>query len=181
MDSAKFDQAVEEARKVNRAVLLTEILSCFAGNLHTVLVGMNDKSEHELVLLQQTHVKICALKPRIGSVALEHIHKRSMDLDNAQECYSSAGGPESEVEEQHDPEWYWRDAAKLWRDKAESADKNQFATLIDERVKVIPRIRQDLEFIQNNSIPETEDNDIEQKITDAWRRILIWLAYKTDA
>lgn len=39
-------------------------------------------------------------------------------LDDAREHYFAAGGLESDLGPRDEPEWYWRRAAKLWRDKA---------------------------------------------------------------
>jgi len=45
------------------------------------------------------------------------------DLKQAREHYFAAGGLESDIGPRNDPTWYWRRAAKLWRERAEQTEK----------------------------------------------------------
>jgi hypothetical protein len=47
---------------------------------------------------------------------------RPFGRDDAREHLFSAGGQESDTGPRDEAEWYWRRAAKLWRDRAEKAE-----------------------------------------------------------
>ncbi|MHC4864606.1 MAG: hypothetical protein ACYTEX_11005 [Planctomycetota bacterium] len=68
------------------------------------------------------------------------------DLENARECYFAAGGQESDIGPRDNPEWYWRRAAKAWRDKAEIA----------RRVFVLPEVALALSRVVHD-YPQTRD------------------------
>lgn len=42
------------------------------------------------------------------------------ELEQARECYFAAGGVESDIGPRDNAKWYWRRAAKHWRDKRET-------------------------------------------------------------
>ena len=47
----------------------------------------------------------------------------NFELHQARECLFEAGGVESDIGPRDDTNWYWRRAAKMWRDKYESLER----------------------------------------------------------
>lgn len=70
------------------------------------------------------------------------------DLREAREFYFAAGGVESDLGPRSDAEWYWRRAAKAWREKAESATRSAqaMAAEVDRLHSVEEAWRRDVEL-----------------------------------
>ena len=51
------------------------------------------------------------------------------DLEEAREHYFASGMPESDIGARSDPTWYWRRAAKAWREKFESMQAKQWVSV----------------------------------------------------
>ena len=68
-------------------------------------------------LMRDPYVQKVAAAQRRASV--EH----QQELKDARECLFAAGGLESDLGPRDDAKWYWRRAAKLWRDRAEQCEE----------------------------------------------------------
>jgi hypothetical protein len=65
-----------------------------------------------------TTVRRCRQNRLEAAAALRNAN----ELEEARECYFAAGGVESQIGPRDNPMWYWRRAAKCWRDRAEYPD-----------------------------------------------------------
>ncbi len=80
-----------------------------------------DGTGAELVIVPDVPglVSTTELVAKIRGKEKEHVSTK-LDLDTARACYFSVGGVESEIGPRSQAEWYWRGAALLWRDAANS-------------------------------------------------------------